>query len=336
MAWLAALGVWGRVPQARVERVENMLVYGDRAPAKLEFSAYEAGLRELACVVENRVLQSALWETLQLASHASLFCPAQCRAIAWEPEHAILTLEDGSELGAKLAAKLVVAADGADSWVREQAGIRNTTHDYHQVGVVANFEATRSHQGTAFQWFRADGVLALLPLPGKRVSMVWSANEERARMLLDSSPDTLAREIEQASGGALGELAVITPAVGFPLRRQRVERLVAPRAALIGDAAHNIHPLAGQGVNLGFRDARELAAVLRTRGPQRDCGDFSLLRRFERARAEDIAALELTTHGLEKLFGARAVWMAGLRNLGLSFVDAQPFLKNALTRHAAA
>jgi 2-polyprenyl-6-methoxyphenol hydroxylase-like FAD-dependent oxidoreductase len=134
----------------------------------------------------------------------------------------------------------------------------------------------------------------------------------------------------------VGALTLITPPAAFPLKRQRASRLVEPRAALIGDAAHNIHPLAGQGVNLGLRDARQLAAVLAERGPQRDCGDYALLRRYERARREDIAALELTTDGLEKLFNTPAVWMARLRNFGLTLVDAQGPLKSALARRAAA
>jgi ubiquinone biosynthesis UbiH/UbiF/VisC/COQ6 family hydroxylase len=188
----------------------------------------------------------------------------------------------------------------------------------------------------AFQWFRPDGVLALLPLPGDRVSMVWSAAQAWGRELLGASEEMLARLVEDATGGALGALRVITGAVGFPLRRQRVERLVEPRVALVGDAAHSVHPLAGQGVNLGFRDARELVRVLGDRGAQNDCGDYWLLRRYERARREDIAALELTTHGLEKLFASPAVSMAALRNIGLSLVNAVPFVKNALVRRAAA
>jgi 2-polyprenyl-6-methoxyphenol hydroxylase-like FAD-dependent oxidoreductase len=164
---------------------------------------------------------------------------------------------------------------------------------------------------------------------------VWSAPEARARELVALTADALTLEVERASAGALGRLRVITPAAGFPLKRQHVARLVEPRVALIGDAAHNIHPLAGQGVNLGLRDARELARVLAERGP-RDCGDHRLLRRYERARREDIAALELTTDGLEKLFNGPAVWLAGLRNLGLTLVDAQGPLKTALARRAAA
>jgi 2-polyprenyl-6-methoxyphenol hydroxylase-like FAD-dependent oxidoreductase len=166
--------------------------------------------------------------------------------------------------------------------------------------------------------------------------MVWSAPEARAHELLQLDGEALAREVEEASAGAVGGLRLVTRATGFPLKRQHVARLVGPRVALIGDAAHNIHPLAGQGVNLGLRDARELSAVLADRGPQADCGDYHLLRRYERARREDIAALEATTDGLEKLFANRAVWIAELRNLGLSLVNAQPPLKNTLVKHAAA
>jgi len=332
VGWLAELGIWPRIAAARVTQVESMLIYGDQPQGRLEFSAYESGLRELAWIVENRLVQGALSSAFESAAHVQLFCPASCEAIEWERDAATLRLADGESL----RARLIVGADGADSWVRERAGIGVAVHDYGQVGVVANFSTARSHEGTAFQWFRADGVLALLPLPAQRVSMVWSAPEARARELLQLPADALAREVEDAAQGAVGALELITPAAGFPLKRQRVERLVEPRAALIGDAAHNVHPLAGQGVNLGLRDARELVSVLAARGPRTDCGDYPLLRRFERARKEDIAALELATHGLEKLFANRAVWMAGLRNFGLALVDAQPPLKSMLVRHAAA
>ena len=330
--WLASLGLWQRLPETRVQRVERMLIFGDRAPGLLEFSAYDAGMRELAWIAENRLVQHELWGALEAALHVTLYCPATCRDIAWMQEHAVLALADGREI----AARLVVGADGPDSWVRSRMGVSSSSYDYGELGVVANFATTAFHNGAAFQWFRADGVLALLPLPGHRVSMVWSTPEAHGRELLSASPAVLARTTEQASDRVLGELTLVTPAAAFTLRRQRIERLVEPRAALIGDAAHNVHPLAGQGVNLGFRDARELAAVLRDRGPQRDCGDYRLLRRYERARKEDIAALDLTTHGLEKLFGTAGVWMAGLRNVGLAMVDAQPLLKNLMVRRAAA
>lgn len=332
VAWLGELGVWQRIASERVARVEAMRICGDRAPGRLEFSAYDAGLRELAWIVENRLLQHASWAALGAAQHVSLFSPARCARVTWLDECAELTLESGEAL----EARLIVGADGADSWVRGEVGIASHVHDYQTAGVVANFATARPHDDVAFQWFRGDGVLALLPLPGLRVSMVWSTPEAHAHELLAASGEALAYEVEAASGGVLGALRLITPAASFPLRRQRVERLVEPRVALVGDAAHTVHPLAGQGMNLGLRDVRELAAVIRGRGARRDCGDHALLRRYERARKEDIATLELTTDGLEKLFGSKAVWLAGLRNTGLALVDAQPVLKTLLVRHAAA
>jgi ubiquinone biosynthesis UbiH/UbiF/VisC/COQ6 family hydroxylase len=331
-SWLEGLGVWGRLPKERVTPVNTMQVYGDRDGGRIDFSAYEAGMRELAWVIESRELQHALWNALETSPHVMLRPAARCADVEWRRTWARLVLDDGADI----TARLVVGADGSDSWVRQRAGIPVSTFEYRQLGVVANFEAERPHAGIAYQWFTGESVLALLPLPGRRVSMVWSAPEEWARALAAMSPERLCAEVERASGGVLGSLSVITPAAVFPLKRQRVQRLVEPRVALIGDAAHNIHPLAGQGVNLGLRDARELGQVLAGRGAQRDCGDYALLRRYERARTEDIAALEITTDGLEKLFNNPAVWLARLRNFGLTLVDAQGPLKTALARRAAA
>jgi ubiquinone biosynthesis UbiH/UbiF/VisC/COQ6 family hydroxylase len=238
--------------------------------------------------------------------------------------------------GSVLHAQLVVGADGAQSWVRAQAGIRVHEHDYAQCGVVANFACALPHHDTAFQWFRADGVLALLPLPGNRASMVWSANEAHARDLMAMDARELAQCVGAAGDGVLGALETITPAASFPLKLQRVDHFVMPRLALVGDAAHNVHPLAGQGVNLGFRDARELARVLCDRGAQHDCGDYALLRRYERARREDVLSMQLATDGLQKLFGSQAVWLSRARNLGMRFMQSQSLLKRLLVQHAVA
>lgn len=332
VGWLEALGVWQALPGDRLTRVEAMEVYGDRPAAKIEFSAYEAGMRELAWVVESRELQWALWQALERSPHVAIYRGARCADALWDPSSARLVLDDGNEL----VGRLIVGADGSESWVRERAGIRASTFDYKQLGVVANFAAERAHRGVAYQWFTGEAVLALLPLPERRVSMVWSAPDAFAHELLAMSAAELCATVEQASREALGRLELITPAAAFPLRRQHVARLVEPRSALVGDAAHTIHPLAGQGVNLGLRDARELTEVLAGRGAQRDCGDYRLLRRYERARREDIAALEVATDGLEKLFNTPAVWLSRLRNMGLTLVDAQGPLKTVLARRAAA
>lgn len=330
-AFLDRCGAWQRLPQERCTRIEAMQIYGDDVRSRLDFSAYDAGLRELACIVENRRLQQALWDGVR-AQDARVFCPAGWTALEFGAERATLRLDDGTEL----AARLVIGADGAESQVRAHAGIAVTPQDYGQLGVVANFSCDKPHRGTAFQWFRRDGVLALLPLPGNRVSMVWSIVAEQGRRLLALSAPELCAEVGSASHHALGALDLITPAAAFPLKLQRVAQWVRPRLALAGDAAHNVHPLAGQGANLGFRDARVLAAVLEGRGAQRDCGDYALLRRYERARKEDALTTQVTTHALQKLFNNDAVWLSGARNLGLNLVNQQPQLKKLLVQHATA
>ena len=330
-AFLERCGAWQRLPQARVARVEAMRVYGDDPRACLEFTAYDAGLRELAFIVEGRELQRALWEAVR-GQDRRAHRPANWRSLEFHADRVVVDLDGG----AGISARLVVGADGAESRVRAQAGIAVRPTDYGQLGVVANFTCEKPHRGAALQWFRRDGVLALLPLPGNRVSMVWSVAQERGRGLLELADATLAAEVESASHGALGALHVITRAAGFPLKLQRVTQFAKPRVALVGDAAHNVHPLAGQGLNLGFRDARALADALLARGPQRDCGDYALLRRYERARKEDVLIMQLTTDGLQKLFNNDTVWLAGMRNLGLALLNGQPLLKNFLVHRAVA
>jgi ubiquinone biosynthesis UbiH/UbiF/VisC/COQ6 family hydroxylase len=200
--------------------------------------------------------------------------------------------------------------------------------------VVANFECEHAHRNSAFQWFRADGVLALLPLPGSRCSMVWSARQDLADELIAATADALSARVAEASRGALGRLKQITPPAAFPLQLVRVPSLVRARLALVGDAAHNLHPLAGQGVNLGFQDARELARVLLQRGACRDVGEHRLLRRYERARREDILAMTWLTHGLQRLFRDPSAPLAWVRNRGLSLVDRAGPLKRRLVQHA--
>ncbi len=331
-AFLADTGAWQDVTADRVAGVETMRIFGDEPSSRLEFSAYDAGLRELAFIVESGRLQAALWQCVARAPQVRLMCPAACIALSRHAAYAEINLDNG----ATLRARLVVGADGAQSWVRAQADIKVIAHDYAQCGVVANFTCTLPHRDTAYQWFRADGVLALLPLPGNRVSMVWSTSDACAHTLLALDAAELAQCVAEASAGTLGALEVITPAAAFPLKLQRVEQFVTLRVALVGDAAHNVHPLAGQGVNLGFRDARELAAVLCDRGAQQDCGDYALLRRYERARKEDVLAMQLATDSLQKLFASRAVWLSRARNLGLRMLDNQLLLKQLLVKHAAA
>ena len=329
-AFLHSLGVWKRLDSERIGAVHEMRIYGDAADAQLRFSAYEAGVAELASIVESRRLQSALWQGLEHQHQLELICPERCVALQLREDAAELTLAGGRTL----RARLVVAADGMHSWVREAAGIAAEQKSYGQMGVVANFACERPHRGTAFQWFRGDGVLAYLPLPEQRISIVWSTPDTHAAELLALAPGAFCARVAAAGKDELGELSLLSAAMRFPLSLLRAARLAAPRIALIGDAGHLLHPLAGQGVNLGFGDARDLAQVLLQREVFRDPGEIRLLRRYERARAEDILALAWVTDGLQRLFAAPGGAAAKLRSAGLNLTDALPVLKNLLIRRA--
>lgn len=326
-AFLARIGAWQSIPQARLAPVHAMRVFGDDGQAHIEFDAYRSGAAELAWIVEDAELQAALRPGLEP------FSAAECERIAAGADRATVTLADG----ASLHAKLVVGADGARSIVRAQAAIAVREQGYGQTAVVANFSCERPHRNVAWQWFQGGPVLALLPLPGERVSMVWSVADAEAKRLQELTPDALCSEVEAASQGALGALGLVTAPRAFPLRRLRAQRMVAPRTALLGDAAHVIHPLAGQGANLGLQDARVLAEVLRGREPFRDPGDPRLLRRYERSRAEAVGSMDALVHGLHGLFGrAGGGPLARLRNAGLNLADRLPVLKNLLIRQAMA
>ena len=332
--FLARLGAWNSIPQARKTPVHAMRVFGDDGVSCVEFDAYRSGVPELAWIVEDSVAQAALWRSLEGQDRLTRLDGAVVHSLEIGTQSAALTLDDGR----RIASRLVVGADGARSVVREQAGIASESHAYGQTAVVANFACEQPHRNVAFQWFeggtRGGAVLALLPLPGNHVSMVWSTGEANAARLLDLAPQALASEVCEASHRALGELSLVTAPRSFPLQRLGARRLTAPRVALSGDAAHVIHPLAGQGANLGLQDASALAAVLHAREPGRDPGDARLLRRYERARAEGILAMQLTVHGLYRLFDVPSPGVARLRNAGLNLVDRLPVMKNMLMRHA--
>jgi ubiquinone biosynthesis UbiH/UbiF/VisC/COQ6 family hydroxylase len=328
-AFLARNGAWPEAEPERIAAVLEMQVFGDAPGSRIVFGAYDAHVERLASIVENRALAAALWRTLRTQPDLAVLAPADCESVSFGSDAAQLTLADGR----RLEARLLVAADGQDSWLRAQAGIATRIQPYLQSAVVANFACEQPPEGTAFQWFRTDGVLALLPLPGNRTSLVWSVEQALADELM-AAPQELGARVAEASAHRLGRLEMITAPAAFPLRLARVERLVLPRLALVGDAAHNLHPLAGQGVNLGFQDARELAQVLRDRGACGDVGELRMLRRYERARREEVLAMTVVTDGLTRLFNNRLPPLAWLRNRGLNLVDRASPLKHLLVQRA--
>jgi ubiquinone biosynthesis UbiH/UbiF/VisC/COQ6 family hydroxylase len=325
VAFLSGLRVWRAIPEERLAPVHAMRIYGDDGASRLEFDAYRAGVPALAWIVEDGALQDALWRDLDVDVLA-----APISGISFAPDAAkVASAREGA-----VAARLVVGADGANSLVRRAAGIEAAQSDYGQSAVVANFRCEKPHANTAFQWFLGPAVLALLPLPGDQVSMVWSLPRAEAARIAALDARAICAEVQAASRHQLGGLELSSAIKSYPLQRLSAQRLVAPRVALAGDAGHVIHPLAGQGLNLGLQDARVLAQTLAAREPGRDPGDLRLLRRYARARAEPILAMDGVVDGLYSLFGASGPLAARLRNAGLNLTERMPVLKNVLVRHA--
>jgi ubiquinone biosynthesis UbiH/UbiF/VisC/COQ6 family hydroxylase len=329
IAFLDAIGVGSRIDTARVTPIYEMRVFGDDGSSRLDFSAYESGVPQLAATAESGRLHHALWQGLERQRNLTLLCPAAPSELRASADRVEIALEDGSVVAAKLA----VGADGSDSWVRRAAGIGVRSGSYAQLGIVANFACARAHRNIAYQWFRRDGVLAYLPLPERRVSIVWSAPEPHARELLALPSPALCRRVAEAGGEVLGNLEALAATAAFPLGRMLADRIGQGRVALIGDAAHVVHPLAGQGANLGLGDAHALADLLRETP---DPGDRLLLRRFERARAEDILALRWVTDGLFRMFGSDHRIAARIRNSGLNLANSNPVIRTLLARRAVA
>ena len=326
-ALLRDVGAWERIDAARLAQVRKMEVFGDGG-ARLAFSARPGSA--LAWIAEAGRLARALEDQAASLGHVAIRRGVSLDRFDATEDGARLSLSDG----ASLEAGLLVGADGPDSPIRAALGAPVEEHQYGETAIVANFDSERDHGHVARQWFRPDGVLAWLPLPGRRISIVWSAPDPVASELAALDRESLAERVRDAGGSVLGDLRLASGIGRFPLRLLRVDRMVAPGVALIGDAAHGVHPLAGQGVNLGFQDARELAEVLAARSPLERPGDLRVLRRYARARREDVTAMQFVTDGLDRLFASGAPGASWLRNTGLGLLDGQSWLKGALAERA--
>jgi 2-octaprenylphenol hydroxylase len=330
---LSSLKVWGALDAERVAPVDAMLVNGDGVqPGGLAFDAYGAHTGTLAWIVEDRNLNQALDAALRFASNVTTVT-GRATALVRDADGITVQLEGG----ASIKAELVVGADGADSWVRGQCDIGLDYRPYGQNAIVTNFHCERPHHGAAQQWFTgAEGTVALLPLPGNLVSLVWSAPDVLAETLRGESAQQLADRLAVYAQDKLGKLTPVQPEVvrGFPLRLLRPHSMVAARVALVGDAAHVVHPLAGHGMNLGFADVEQLVRTINEREPQRSMGDERVLARYARARKEDVLLMQVATDGLDRLFGTDIEPLRVVRNLGLNLLDKLPALKRRLISHA--
>lgn len=330
---LSSLKVWGALDAERVAPVDAMVVKGDGAqPGALGFDSYGARVGTLAWILEGRNLDQALDAALKFAQNVTI---VRGRAVRLDSGADVVTVH--LEGGDTIAAALVVGADGSQSWVRGQCDIGFSYRAYGQRGVVANFACEKPHLGAAYQWFTgAEGIVALLPLPGNRVSLVWSAPDALADTLCAESASQLAARVSEFCIDTLGELTPLQPerVAAFPLALLRPHSIVAPRVALVGDAAHAVHPLSGHGMNLGFGDVAQLIETVTRREAQRGIGDERVLARYARARKEDILLMQLTTDSLVRLFRTDLEPVRVLRNLGMSLLDKLPGLKRRMISHA--
>ncbi|MDP3785801.1 MAG: FAD-dependent monooxygenase [Undibacterium sp.] len=334
---LDRLKVWDALDQARVAPVSAMRVMDAGASfaaneGTLNFDAYSAYVNDLAWIVEDANLTQALDSALRFAPNVTRVVGVAKR-FELDADTATIHLANGDSL----RAALVVGADGAQSWLRGQCDIGLDYRSYQQQGVVSNFACEKPHHGVAYQWFLEGlGAIALLPLPGNRVSLVWSAPDDLATELMSETLVRLAERLAVVAQPVLGELTPIVPHVikAFPLRFMRPHSMIAPRVALVGDAAHVVHPLAGHGMNLGFADVNALLACVTEREAHRDCGDARVLRRFQRARREEVALMQMATDGLFRLFASDLPAVRLVRSLGLNLLDRLPLLKRKLIAQA--
>ncbi|TFW24504.1 oxygenase [Massilia arenosa] len=333
---LTRLRVWSALDMSRVAPIEAMRVNGDGAGhGTLGFDAFNAHVGALAWIVEDSNLNQALDAALKFAPNVRLSHGRACalNGNASGDAGATVTLADGTVI----ECELILGADGADSWVRNQCDIGYDYRSYQQRAIVTNFSCAKPHHNVAHQWFTcSEGIIALLPLPGNRVSLVWSAPLTLAETLMNETLSELAVRLAEYSEGELGPLRPLVPeeVKAFPLRLIRPHSIVAPRVALAGDAAHAVHPLAGHGMNLGFGDVEDLLKILAEREPHRAIGDERVLARYARARKEDVFLMQFATDSLERLFGSNLEPVRAVRNFGLNLLDKFPALKRRLMSQA--
>ena len=355
IALLDELGVWTSIRGARASPYAHMHVWDAESGAAIDFDAAGAGRERLGYIVENSLVQWALWQALgggqgvadapAGSSSASCarstgtsvcdvrrLCPAEVRGFEAREDRIQLELADG----ATLAARLLVAADGSASPLRQLAGIATRGRDYAQRAVVAHVCTERPHAGTAWQRFLASGPLALLPLADGRSSLVWSLPEAEAQRVLALDDAAFLDALGVASDYRLGRIIASTPRAAFPLQLQLAERYQAERFVLLGDAAHAVHPLAGQGVNLGLRDVAELRdTLLAARAAGRDIGAAHVLRRYARRRRSADTLDALGFDALARIYAWQSPALVAARGLGVRLLDRLAPLKRRRAEHAA-
>jgi 2-polyprenylphenol 6-hydroxylase len=329
---LKVCGVWDSLPQQRVSAYERMCVWDatgePNGKGSLQFDCAQIGEPNLGYIVEGRALQ---WQCVQAARAAgAVMIDGALESIVTADNNVSVRLDDSREM----RATLLVAADGTDSKSRELLGIGSAGHGYNQDALVAHVRTSRPHANTAWQRFLPGGPLAFLPLNDGRSSIVWSVPRQQAAQLSALDPDAFGVALTAASGDVLGQCVLTTPLLSFPLKLQYALEYARPRAVLLGDAAHVVHPLAGQGLNLGLLDCGALAQVLGECPGVSSFGDYQVLRRYERWRRSENLSAAAALDGLERLFTNSDPLTTGLRTFGLTVIGKLPIVKQRLAQRA--
>ena len=325
------LNAWQGMRIRRVSPYQKMHVWDATGDGEIDFEAADLGVDVLGHIIENKVIQLALIEQLKKLSNIDWLCPHSVNDIQYAENGSCIKLESGDEL----SCDLLVGADGANSRVREAAAIEIEKAAYHQKGVVCVVKSSKHHKETAWQRFLPTGPVAFLPLGDGRCSIVWSATDEEADRLLALDEENFCRELEQAFDYTLGQVESVGPRAAFPLIRRHAQSYIKPGLALIGDAAHTIHPLAGQGANLGILDAASLAQVLVEADLRKQSiSSSATLRKFERWRRGENTLMMYSMSGFKNLFSNEQPGLMMLRNLGLNLVNSVTPVKHKLVRHA--
>ncbi|MEE3651317.1 MULTISPECIES: FAD-dependent 2-octaprenylphenol hydroxylase [unclassified Brenneria] len=329
---LRHLGVWENLAAQRVSPYNAMEVWDKDSFGKISFSGEEFGFSHLGHIIENPVIQQALWQRAAQLSDITLLTPAALKQVAWGENEAFITLQDES----MLTARLVIGADGAHSWLRQHADIPLTFWDYGHHALVAAVRSASPHHSVARQVFHGDGMLAFLPLSDPHLSsIVWSLPPDRAQAMLSLPVSEFNQQVAMAFDMRLGLCELESERQTFPLTGRYARSFAAHRLVLVGDAAHTIHPLAGQGVNLGFMDVADLIAELkRLQSQGKDIGRHLYLRRYERKRKHSAAVMLAGMQGFRELFDGENPAKKLLRDVGLVLADKLPGIKPTLVRQA--
>jgi 2-octaprenyl-3-methyl-6-methoxy-1,4-benzoquinol hydroxylase/2-octaprenylphenol hydroxylase len=329
-AVLEQAGAWKSISTQRARPYRRMQIEDGAETNPLLFDAPVFNLERLGTIVENALVQWSLWQTVNSAGLLDIFCPDQLNSIELSQQVNVVSLNSGKQI----TAKLVVGADGAISGVRKAIGIRQDHYAYNQHGLVAVVGKQKANPGVAWQRFLPGGPLAFLPLDDGRSSIVWTRPSAEALRLLELETREFISELDAASSGWLGGVESCGPRAVFPLSMRLSESYASQRTVLVGDAAHVVHPLAGQGVNLGLADAAALTELLiRVRVAGRDIGSAPVLQNYDRWRRSESEAMAFGMHALRSLFGVQG--LSPLRRIGLALVKRSWSVKDMFLQRAA-